>query len=66
MPPRNESTHVRKGRFLWMESDAQTRYLCDLKKRIHAGHYFSDQILSKIVEDIAPVFEDQLREEISL
>ncbi len=66
MKSHHDNPNVRKGRFLWMESDAQRRYVTDLKSRIHNRTFFTEQILQKIVDEIAPVFDDQVREEVSI
>ena len=52
------SNGVRKGRFLWMNTEDQDRYLSELTNRIASDFYFSDQVMSKIVDDLAPVFCD--------
>ncbi|MDG5814547.1 hypothetical protein QA601_05640 [Chitinispirillales bacterium ANBcel5] len=51
-------TRVRKGRFLWMEPIEQHKYLGELRTKIEAGHFYSDLVIGKIVEEIAPVFSD--------
>lgn len=53
----------RKGRFLWMENSAQHSYLMELKIKIESGYYFSESIISKIVEDLAPVMADTIDNE---
>jgi len=55
---RNESTHVRSGKFLWMEDGLKREYLKDLKRRIENGYFFNESIVAKIVDDIAPVMDD--------
>jgi len=53
-----ENPNIRKGRFLWMDPAAQRRYIEDLKRRIESGYYFTDAIAEKVVEELAPVFND--------
>ncbi len=52
------SNGVRKGRFLWMNSEDQDRYLSELSNKISSDFFFSEQVMAKIVDDIAPVFCD--------
>ncbi|KMQ52648.1 hypothetical protein CHISP_0417 [Chitinispirillum alkaliphilum] len=54
----NSSGNIRKGRFLWMDSEDQNKYLSELTRKITSDFFCSDQVLSKIVEDLAPVFCD--------
>jgi hypothetical protein len=49
---------VRKGQFLWMEPSAKETYLKKLKQRISDGYYFSEQIFTKIVDELTPVLEE--------
>ncbi len=49
---------IRQGQFLWMEKDAQSDYLTCLKGRIASGFYYSEQVIGKIVEELAPAFND--------
>jgi len=49
---------IRKGQFLWMEPVSRTHYLQNLKKKIAAGYYFSDKVISQITDELAPVIED--------
>jgi len=65
-PPIADNPHVRKGRFLWMEAEARAKYISDLKNRIGAGYYFTDQIVDKIVEEIATVVNDAVDRELQL
>jgi hypothetical protein len=60
MDVRNDSPNSRAGRFLWMDEKARKRYLAVLNKKIAKGYFSSDPILSKLVEDMAPVFNDFL------
>lgn len=49
---------IKKGRFLWMESPAQEKYVASLKKKIDSGYYFSESILVKIADELAPVMSE--------
>ena len=49
---------IRQGQFLWMDSECKENYLKNLKQKISDGFYFSDRVISKIVEEIAPALED--------
>jgi hypothetical protein len=53
-----QSTALRKGQFLWMDPAARNDYLQKLRKRISEGYYYSERIFSKVVDEIAPVFEE--------
>ena len=63
--PPLEPAKVRKGRFLWMDPPEQHRYLEALARRISAGYYFSDKILGEIVDEIAPIVEENVEQELS-
>jgi hypothetical protein len=58
----NLSPNIRSGKFLWMDEDSKRRYLCKLHDRIDKGYYFSDSILTKVVDEIAPVMDDCMSE----
>ncbi len=60
MDVRTVSPKIRSGRFLWMDDKSKKRYLTVLNKKIADGFYTSDRILSRIVDEMAPVFNDFL------
>ena len=49
---------IRQGQFLGMDKPAQRNYLSSLKKKIEDGYYFSEKVISRIVEEIDPVMND--------
>ena len=49
---------LRQGQFLWMDDPAKRSYLSSLKKKIEEGYYSSEKVISRIVEEIAPVIDD--------
>ncbi len=49
---------IRQGQFLWMDKTGQKHYLSSLKKKIEEGYYYSEKVISRIVEEIAPVMND--------
>ncbi len=51
---------LKTGRFLWMDEQARREYVASLHKKIANGYFSSDHIISKIVDDMAPVFNDYL------
>jgi len=51
----HDSPAVRKGQFLWMDENSRKTYLEALNRRISEGYYYSEKILSKVVEDLAPM-----------
>ncbi len=55
-PPKNPA--LRQGQFHWMNEPAKKSYLSMLKKRIDEGYYFSDKVVTRIVDEIAPVLND--------
>ena len=55
---RNCPSNVRQGRFLWMSDTAQHDYLATLKRKISEGYFFSEAILSRIAEDLAPMYAE--------
>ncbi len=54
---------IRKGRFLWMEGQAKEEYILSIKRRIESGYYFSESILVKIVDELAPVMAEAVNQE---
>jgi hypothetical protein len=60
METKNDSLNNRKGKFLWMEPRAKENYLDALKKKIAEGYFYSDKILSKVVDELAPVLNDNV------
>ena len=55
-PSRNPS--IRQGRFQWMDDTAKKKYISIIKKRISDGYYFSEKVISQVVDEIAPVIND--------
>jgi hypothetical protein len=55
-----QPSNVRKGQFLFLEKPEQERYLTALCKKISNGFFYSEQILSSIVDELAPVINDSL------
>lgn len=49
---------IRKGQFLWMEPASRSQYLQNLKNKIAAGYYYSDKVISQVVDELAPVIDD--------
>lgn len=58
MKNKNDSPNVRKGQFSWMEQPAQELYLKGLRTKISQGYFYSDNILNKIVDEIAEVLSE--------
>jgi len=58
MTLREPSSGIRKGQFLWMDPAPRSRYLDTLRKKISSGYYYSDQVLTSIVDDIAPLIDE--------
>lgn len=53
-------TNIRTGRFLCLAEKEQQKYLKDLKERIKKGYFFNDAVVSKIVDEIAPVINESI------
>ncbi len=51
---------LRQGQFLWRDKDSQAEYVTRLKAKIANGFYFSDQVMGKIVDEMAPVFAEDV------
>lgn len=49
---------LRKGKFIWMEPSARICYVQSLKEKIRQGYYYSDIVVSKVVDEIAPILEE--------
>ena len=60
MPPIPENPNVRKGQFLWKDESEKQGYLEKLTRRISEGYYFSDKVLTDIVDELAPAFNDNM------
>jgi len=60
MDVRKESPNIRTGRFLWMDEKSRKRYLAALNKKIAEGFFSSDIIITRLVDEMAPVFNDFL------
>jgi hypothetical protein len=61
--PRDHNPNIRRGQFLWREESERNKYLAKLSRRIASGYYSSDKVISKVVEELAPVFSDDHRDE---
>ena len=57
---RRDSPNIRTGRFLCMDEQSKKHYLDVLNKKIADGYFSSETILTKVVEEIAPVFNEHL------
>lgn len=60
-PYRNPS--IRQGRFQWMDDAAKKQYISIIKKRISDGYYFSEKIITQVVDEIAPVINDTVEQD---
>jgi hypothetical protein len=49
---------IRQGQFLWMDERTKREYLSILKQRISDGYYFSERVISRIVDELAPVINE--------
>lgn len=56
-PTRNPS--LRQGQFLWMAKPEKENYIGQLKKKITEGFYFSEKVVSTIVDEIAPILDEK-------
>jgi hypothetical protein len=41
-----------------MDPETQAEYLKNLKLRIDTGYYYSDTIVTKVVDELAPVLDE--------
>lgn len=53
-----DNSHIKKGQFLWKDEKSQKKYLALLKDKIANEYFYSDRVISRIVEQIAPVFSE--------
>jgi hypothetical protein len=44
-----------------MDEKSRNKYLSVLSKKISEGYFSSEMILTKVVDEIAPVFDDSIR-----
>jgi hypothetical protein len=58
MNARQSGNGNRKGQFLWMDPPARNNYLQNLKAKISEDYFFSESVLSKIVDDLAPIIDE--------
>ncbi len=65
-PPPIDSPNIRKGRFLWMDKHSQGRYLSQLRRKIEAGYFQTEEILDRIVDEIAPAINDSVERDLSM
>jgi hypothetical protein len=56
--PHKESPNIRSGRFLCLQEGERKQYLQDLRCRIEEGYFFKESIVTKIVDEIAPVMNE--------
>jgi hypothetical protein len=61
IPPSNPS--IRQGRFQWMDDSAKNKYISVIKKRIADGYYFSEKVITQVVDEIAPVVNDTVEQD---
>jgi len=54
----------RQGRFLWMPESSRRDYLASLRRKIEEGYFFSEPILSRLAEDLAPAYSDSINADI--
>jgi hypothetical protein len=63
---RKESPNIKTGRFLWMNEKPRKQYLAALQKKISEGYYYSENTLAKVVEEIAPIFNENVNYDMSM
>ena len=63
MKPHERNPALRQGQFQWMDEPAKKSYLTKLKKKIDDGFYFSDKVIWRIVDEIAPVLNEAVGQE---
>lgn len=51
---------IRQGRFFGMDEDAKRKYISLIKKRIMDGYYFSEKVMTYVVDEIAPVLNETI------
>jgi hypothetical protein len=59
----NENPNIRKGKFLWLQDSARNRYLETISRKITEGFYFSENVISRIVDEIAPTFGEVMEQD---
>jgi hypothetical protein len=66
MKERSESPKIKAGRFLWMNENSRSQYLAALQKKISEGYYFSENTLATVVEELAPIFNENVNYDMSI
>jgi hypothetical protein len=61
-----ESPNIKTGRFLWMNEKSRKQYLTALQKKISEGYYCSENTLAKVVEELAPIFNENVNYDTSM
>jgi hypothetical protein len=56
-------TKTRQGRFLWMPETLRSDYLVLLRRKIDQGYFFTEPVLTSLVEDLAPTYSDSVNDE---
>jgi len=55
-----DDTKAPKGRFLWRDTKYQHCYVQELKQKISIGFFYSDEVLQKIVDQLAPAINESV------
>lgn len=54
---------IKQGRFQWMDETAKKKFISIIKKRIADGYYFSEKVVTQVVDEIAPVINDTVEQD---
>jgi len=63
MEQASRNPSVRQGRFFGMDDDTKKKYISMIKRRITDGYYFSEKILTYVVDEIAPVLSESIEDD---
>jgi hypothetical protein len=56
-------TKTRQGRFLWMPENNRTDYLVLLRRKIEQGYFFTEPVLTRLVEELAPTYSESVNDD---
>ena len=54
---------LRQGRFFGMDEETKKKYISMIKRRISDGYYFSEKVMTYVVDEIAPVLNESIEDD---
>jgi hypothetical protein len=63
MEQASRNPSLRQGRFFGMDEDTKKKYISMIKRRISDGYYFSEKVMTYVVDEIAPVLNESIEDD---